>query len=84
MQQRLSLSAAAPCVARFAIAPDLRGVPTHGFPAADLALILVRQSATMEIAAIPLEPSARIIGMDPALGPPDTERLTGVDAEAVQ
>jgi hypothetical protein len=55
-----------------------------GFPASNLALILARQSATMEIAAIPLEPSAGIIGMDPALGPPDTERLAGVNAEAVQ
>ena len=36
------------------------------------------------IAAIPLEPAARIVGMNPALGAPYRERLAGIDTEIVE
>ncbi|KQZ95345.1 hypothetical protein ASD64_18875 [Mesorhizobium sp. Root157] len=84
MQQSLTLAASAPDVARLAITPHLRHVASHSFPSTDLAFVLSWQSASVEVAAIPLEPSAWIIRMDPALGPPDPERLTGIDAEVVQ
>ena len=38
----------------------------------------------MIVAAIPLEPAARIVRMDPALAAPLRQRLAGIDAEIVQ
>src|SRR5262245_54317740 len=84
MQQRLALAGTAPEVTRLAGASYLRDVPAHRLPAADLALIRSRQPPAAPVAAIPLEPAARIVGMDPALGAPHRQLLAGVDAEEVQ
>ena len=45
---------------------------------------LPRHAAAHVVAAIPLEPAARIVGMQPSLGAPDRERLAGIDAEVIQ
>ena len=77
------MPAAAREVARIAVGANLREVPGHRLPAADLALIVGMAPAHV-ITAVPLEPSARIVGMDPALLAPVRERLRCVDEEKVQ
>src|SRR5262249_55225410 len=84
MQQRLSLAFAAHEIARLAMPLDLADVAAHRLPSPDLATILVGQAAAHVIATIPLEPAARIVGMQPSLVAPDRERLAGVDAEVVE
>src|SRR6476646_4286619 len=79
MQQRLALALAAGEIARFAMPLDLADMPAHGFPTLDLARVLFGQSADQIIAAIPLEPAARIVRMDPALSAPLRQRLAGID-----
>jgi hypothetical protein len=70
VQERLPLSPAAEKVARFAVPPNLLHVPTHGFPPFDLAAVLFRHAPAQIIAAIPLEPAARVVGVNPTLGAP--------------
>src|SRR5262245_15343080 len=62
---------------------QLRDVSADGSPAADLPLIVADPPAAV-IPAVPLEPTPRILVIDPAVGLPDGQRLRGVDAEAVQ
>src|SRR5206468_1973227 len=71
-------------IPRFAMSPDLRNVSPHRLPTRDLTPILMQHAAAHGVAAIPLKPPARVIGMYPSLGLPDRQRLAGVDAEIVQ
>src|SRR5262249_47939058 len=75
VQERLALSPAAEKIGRFAMPPDLLHVPTHGFPAFDLTAVFFRHPPAQIIAAIPLEPAARVIGVNPTLGAPFRQRL---------
>src|SRR6185437_7631951 len=84
MQQRLALTAPTGEVAAVTVTFDLADVPAHCFPALDLPPVLVGDPPAHVVAAVPLEPAARIVRMDPALGAPDGQRLTGIDAEIVE
>src|SRR5215813_4820436 len=84
MQQRLALALAAQQVARLAVALNLPHVAADRLPATDLAAVLVRHAAAHVVAAVPLEPAARIVVVDPALAPPLRQRLARVDAEEVE
>jgi hypothetical protein len=66
------------------VSPQLCRVTADGLPALDLARVLIRHAAAHVIAAIPLEPAVRIIGMYPALSASHRKRLTGVDTEIVE
>src|SRR5438270_408350 len=66
VQQRLPLTRAAKWISWFTIRLDLTDMSTKRFPALDLAPILVLDSAAEVIPAIPLEPSARVVRIDPA------------------
>jgi hypothetical protein len=83
VQQGLALARSARDIARLEGAAKLRDMTADGLPAADLPLVLARHPPARIVAAVPLEPAARVVWIYPALGPPDTERLAGVDAEAV-
>ena len=50
----------------------------------DLPRVYFRQSASEEIAAIPLEPAARVIRVNPPLFPPHRQILAGIDPEIIQ
>jgi len=84
MQQRLALTAPAQEIAGLAMAFDLGDVPANSFPAPDLAGVLGRHAAAHIVTAVPLEPTARIIGVNPSLSAPDRQWLTGIDLEKVQ
>ena len=71
MQKSLALALTTRQVARFAMSLNLRNMPPHRLPAGDLPLILLRQAATHIVAAIPLKPPARVVGVNPARAPPD-------------
>ena len=83
MQKSLALALTTHHVAWFAMPPNLRNMPPHRLPAGDLPLILRRQAATHIVAAVPLKPTARVVGVNLALAPPDCQWLAGVDAEIV-
>ncbi len=83
MQQGLSLFAAAGELAGFAVLLDLGEVTLHGFPTFDLALVFLGSSAAEIVAAVPLEPAARVLGMDPAFLLPVLQGHGGLDAEEV-
>jgi hypothetical protein len=70
MQKGLTLFGMTRRIAGAAIVLDLRDVADHLFPATDLTRIIL-VATTHVIAAIPLEPAARIIRMDPTFGSPD-------------
>jgi len=84
MQQSLALTRAAHWIAGIAMSSDLRNVPSYRLPALDLARIFVRHAAAHVIPTIPLEPAAWIVGMNPALAPPDRQGLAGNDAETIK
>jgi hypothetical protein len=83
VQQGLTLFAPAGQIAARAIRSDLRDVPADRQPPLDLAFVVVAAAAQV-IAAIPLEPSARIVAVDPALRLPNPKRLRCIDAEKVE
>src|SRR3569832_2036325 len=83
VEDGLALAGAAVEVARLAGLLDLRDVAHDLFPAPDLARIVLRAAAHV-IAAIPLEPAARILVVDPTLAAPVRQRLGGVDAEIIE
>src|SRR5579864_6235639 len=66
VEQRLSLSRSTQPISWIAMPLNLCDMPTNCFPAPDLACVLVGHPAAHIIAAIPLKPAARIIGVDPA------------------
>src|SRR6185369_3118439 len=78
VQQGLALAWPAGQVAGAAVGLDLGEVAADGVPAFDLAVV-VEAAAAEVVAAVPLEPAARVLGVDPALLPPDRQRLRGVD-----
>src|SRR6185437_4067701 len=84
MQQSLALPRPAKNIAALAVTLDLPQVPAHRLPPLDLAQVLVLHAAAHIIAAIPLEPAARVVGVNPTLLAPNGQRLARVDAEEVE
>jgi len=70
VEQCLSLSRAAGLIAGLAVASDLHHVAANGLPSSDLTGILFRHPPPHVVAAIPLDPPARIVGMIPTLFAP--------------
>jgi len=58
-------------------------MPADRPPPLDLMGVIVA-AASHVIAAIPLKPASRILRMDPAVAPPDGQRLRGVDAKVIK
>ena len=83
MQDRLPLPPPTVVVALAAVLLHLRDVPADRSPAADLPLV-VWSTPPHVVAAIPLKPAARVIGVNPALLAPNRERLRRVHAEEIQ
>jgi hypothetical protein len=67
-----------------AVPLDLPDVSAHRLPSPDLPPVLVGQAAAHVVAAVPLEPTARVVGVNPTLLAPHRQRLAGVDAEEVE
>src|SRR6516162_6694338 len=63
---------------------DLRNVPPNRFPAFDLAGILFGHAAAHIVSAIPLEPAAWILGVDPSFLSPGRQRLTRIYSEMIE
>ena len=84
MQQSLALPRPAKNVATLAVTLDLPDVPAHRLPPLDLAQVLILHAAAQIIAAIPLEPAARVVGVNPTFLAPNGQRLARVDAEEVE
>src|SRR5690606_23694399 len=84
LQQRLALPRPAKGITGLAVAGNLRGVAAKRPPAADLAPVFAFHAPARVIAAVPLEPAARIVRVDPAFGAPFGERFAGPDAEQVE
>ena len=84
MQEGLPLPSAAPQIAGLACKLKLMDVSADCFPAFDLAIVFVEHSSPHIVAAVPLEPAARIVRIYPPLPAPFGERLTGFDAEVVE
>lgn len=82
MQKSLPLFGATRQISGGAVLGHLELVTPHRFPSTDLTLIVVGASA-QKITAVPLEPSPRIIRMDPALLDPDRKRLRSIDLEKI-
>ena len=66
----------------FAVAFDLRHVSTHRLPAPDLSRVLFWHSPADVVAAIPLKPSAGVVGMDPTLLEP--QRIERIEEDALR
>src|SRR5262249_34658406 len=62
---------------------DLPHVSADRLPALDLPFVLIRKASAHVVAAVPLKPATRIVGMDPALTLPFRQRLAGVDTEEI-
>ena len=69
MQQRLALPAPAIEIARFTVFLQLRHVAANGSPTRNLTQIILAAASAI-ISAIPLEPAAWIVGMNPTFTPP--------------
>jgi hypothetical protein len=83
MKQSLPLPATAIEIARCTMLFQLSNVPAHRAPPLDLSKVVGMPAARI-IATIPLEPSARIVGMDPSFASPHFEWLRCLDAEIIQ
>ena|SRR4249920_2851004 len=84
MQERLALPPATPQIAGLARKLKLTDVTADCLPTFDLTTVFVGHSSPHVVAAVPLEPAARIVRMYPSLPAPFGERLTGFDAEVVE
>jgi hypothetical protein len=84
MEKRLSLASPAEEIARLAMSLNLPNVPPDGLPTLYLAPVFVRHPPSHVIAAIPLEPAAWVVRMDPALGAPHRQRLACTHAEKIE
>jgi hypothetical protein len=69
VQQRLALPATAIEIARFTVFFQLRHLPANGPPTRNLTQIIFIAAPAI-ISAIPLEPAARIVRMNPTFAPP--------------
>ena len=83
MKEGLALAAPAIQIARGTMLLQLRDMAADGAPSLNLPKI-VGMPAARVIAAIPLEPAARIVGMNPSFFAPNLQRLRSVDAEIIQ
>ena len=83
MQQCLALPRAAEQVAGLAMLLELADVTPDRLPALDLPPVFLRHAPAHVIAAVPLKPAARVVGMDPAFSLPFRQRLAGIDAEEI-
>lgn len=59
-------------------------MPGHGPPAIDLATVLFGPATSQVVTTIPLEPAARIVGMNPSFLDPDCHRLAGGNLIIIQ
>lgn len=84
MEQRLSLAPPAREVATLAVSFHLRDVTPHRDPSLDLAIVFFWHAPAHEVPAVPLEPSARIHRMNPALSTPLRKWLARVDAKEIE
>ena len=84
VQQRLPLPRPAHRIARRAMSFNLRDVPPNGLPTFDLPGIFFRHAAAHIVPAIPLEPAAWIVRVNPSFSSPGRKRLTRVDAEIIE
>src|SRR5262245_32523010 len=84
LEHGLPLPRPAGQVARLAVPLDLPDVPAHRLPSSDLPPVFIGHAAAHVIAAVPLEPTAGVVGVDPTLLAPHRQRLAGVDAEEVE
>src|SRR5512145_1300904 len=83
VQHCLALPPPAVDVSLVAMLPNGRDVPRDATPPPDLSRIVARPAAHV-VPAVPLEPAARVMPVDPAPATPLGQGLRGVDAEAVQ
>jgi hypothetical protein len=84
MQQRLALTRATREVHRLAVPLDLPDMAPHCLPALDLPRVFIHHSAANRVTAIPLEPAAWIVGVNPSLRTPEGQFLARVDPEEVE
>ncbi|MDB6057521.1 MAG: hypothetical protein JWO95_1365 [Verrucomicrobiales bacterium] len=84
MEQGLALGGAATEVAGAAVGFDLADVTADGAPTFYLTVVFARDSAAHIVSAIPLEPAARVVFVDPAFSTPLGQGLAGVDLEEVE
>ena len=70
VEQCLPLPGAAGQIAGAAVSLELGNVPPDGSPSFDLSFV-VGAAPSHEVAAVPLEPAARVLMIDPAFRPPD-------------
>src|SRR5215472_15560055 len=83
VQQSLTLTWPARWIARLAVLLYLRDMPPDCLPALDLTGVLLRHAAAHVVAAVPLEPAARIVGVNPAFITPDRQRLASVNTKII-
>ena len=83
MQQRLPLPRPAEQIAGLAMFLHLAHVTADRFPPPDLPLVFLRHAPAHVIAAVPLEPAARIVRMDPAFALPFRKRLARSHTEEI-
>jgi hypothetical protein len=84
VQQGLTLTRAAEYVAGLAVFLELTYVTADRFPTSDLAAVFVRHAAAHIVTAMPLQPAARVIFVEPSFALPFRQRLAGIDAEKVK
>src|SRR5689334_1554427 len=83
VKEGLSLPSPAIQIAPGTMLLQLRTVTANGPPSFDLPQVIGMPAARV-IAAIPLKPAARIVGMNPPLLAPHFEGLRSIDAEIVE
>lgn len=83
MQQCLSLLAPTVEITRPAILFNLRDMPPNGSPPADLALV-IRAASPQAVAAVPLEPTSRVLRVNPIFRTPNGKRLRRIDTIEIQ
>ena len=84
LQQRLPLSRTAKWITRFTVLSNLCHVPSEDFPTVDLASVLFRHAPAHIVAAVPLEPTARVVRVYPSFSSPFGKGLAGIDTEIIQ
>ena len=84
VEKCLPLAWPAECVTWAAIGLYLAYMASHSVPTAYLTCVFFWQASAHVVPAVPLEPAARIVFVNPALSAPLGQRLRGVDFEKVE
>jgi hypothetical protein len=84
VEEGLALPFTASEIAGLAVPLKLAHVSANGLPALDLPSVLLRESPSHVVPAVPLKPATRVVRMNPPIPAPSRQRQASINTETIQ